>query len=402
MCDGLGVCQLAAGGVECAPYACAAGGCATPCVSQADCVAGAFCESGVCELKGASGDACAGDPVHLGLLRGGGVLRHHVRRRLPVVHRRREGRGLDGTCGLAAAGADPHDDCLDDAAPSCQRDGVCDGMGACQLYPLGTQCAATSCLGNAPVAFACNGAGTCVADSGAAGCAPFSCADGACTTSCLTADDCGPSAYCEAGACLAKLGGAAQVCKGGGDCVSGLCVDGYCCNDACEGQCEACDVPGGEGLCVPVSGAPQGPAAGLRSPALPGSLAPPAPATGPRGRPARGSPAPPSCAARRAAPRAWPRWRRAATAPACPGARIHQLVPVRPLRVRGGQLQDQLRRQRRLRRRPSLRRRAVRAGGQLQRGSPSRARMAAPSTARPFAATATAPARPSAPRSTTA
>jgi len=34
------------------------------------------------------------------------------------------------------------------------------------------------------------------------------------------------------------------------------CVDGYCCNTACTGQCEACDVPSYLGVCVPVVGQP--------------------------------------------------------------------------------------------------------------------------------------------------
>jgi len=34
------------------------------------------------------------------------------------------------------------------------------------------------------------------------------------------------------------------------------CVDGYCCNTACTGQCEACDVPSYLGICVPVVGQP--------------------------------------------------------------------------------------------------------------------------------------------------
>jgi alpha-tubulin suppressor-like RCC1 family protein len=41
-------------------------------------------------------------------------------------------------------------------------------------------------------------------------------------------------------------------------CRDGACVDGVCCESACEGQCEACNVSGQEGSCVAVSGAPQG------------------------------------------------------------------------------------------------------------------------------------------------
>ena len=49
-----------------------------------------------------------------------------------------------------------------------------------------------------------------------------------------------------------------DACTGAGDCKSGLCVDGVCCNSLCDGQCEACDVAGAEGACVPISGDPHG------------------------------------------------------------------------------------------------------------------------------------------------
>lgn len=39
-------------------------------------------------------------------------------------------------------------------------------------------------------------------------------------------------------------------CGGPGGCPSGLCVDGYCCNAACEAPCERCDVPDHEGVCT--------------------------------------------------------------------------------------------------------------------------------------------------------
>jgi outer membrane protein OmpA-like peptidoglycan-associated protein len=44
-------------------------------------------------------------------------------------------------------------------------------------------------------------------------------------------------------------------------CGSGHCTDGVCCDLACNGQCEACNVDGHVGECVAVSGAPVG---GLR------------------------------------------------------------------------------------------------------------------------------------------
>jgi len=44
----------------------------------------------------------------------------------------------------------------------------------------------------------------------------------------------------------------------GPGCASGHCVDGYCCASSCAGQCEACDVAGQEGSCIPVNGPPHG------------------------------------------------------------------------------------------------------------------------------------------------
>ncbi|MBL8715439.1 MAG: hypothetical protein JNL79_05555 [Myxococcales bacterium] len=48
------------------------------------------------------------------------------------------------------------------------------------------------------------------------------------------------------------------ACAKATECASGFCVDGVCCNAACGGQCEACDVAGSVGTCSPVSGAPHG------------------------------------------------------------------------------------------------------------------------------------------------
>ena len=56
--------------------------------------------------------------------------------------------------------------------------------------------------------------------------------------------DCGGSCGgCEPGA----------TCEVAGDCNSGHCVGGVCCDSACEGACETCNNVGGEGQCSPVA-----------------------------------------------------------------------------------------------------------------------------------------------------
>jgi N-acetylneuraminic acid mutarotase len=47
-------------------------------------------------------------------------------------------------------------------------------------------------------------------------------------------------------------------CTSAAECGSGACVDGFCCNTACNGQCGACDLRGFEGTCSPVAGTPHG------------------------------------------------------------------------------------------------------------------------------------------------
>ncbi|HHH10969.1 MAG TPA: hypothetical protein ENK23_02710, partial [Sorangium sp.] len=61
--------------------------------------------------------------------------------------------------------------------------------------------------------------------------------------------ECGMEAVCDGvGNCYAPLGAS---CQSAGECANGWCVDGVCCDAACDGECEACDVPTSEGSCLP-------------------------------------------------------------------------------------------------------------------------------------------------------
>ncbi len=54
---------------------------------------------------------------------------------------------------------------------------------------------------------------------------------------------------------ILNLGNGA-ACGKDPECTSGFCVDGRCCDRWCAGACEACDLPGSEGVCTLVTGAP--------------------------------------------------------------------------------------------------------------------------------------------------
>ncbi len=106
------------------------------------------------------------------------------------------------------------------------------GSGICDL---GVCCAAgctASCRKCAP------GTGACIAIQNADD-----------PNSCTGKDTCDAASVCK------KKSG--QPCASGNECATGFCVNAFCCDRACSGQCEACDgtVPG---RCETIAGPPRG------------------------------------------------------------------------------------------------------------------------------------------------
>ncbi|APR75620.1 Kelch-like protein 1 [Minicystis rosea] len=147
-----------------------------------------------------------------------------------------KGSGIDGTCGNTAAGTAAGVECV--AGSDAELHSNCDGNG------------------NAVVAFFVD-------------CKPNACApDGlSCLTFCDDTVACSTSGWCDVGAtgdggvpddagtgagiCQKKRDDGA-LCTSDEQCTHAHCVDGVCCENACTGQCEACDQVGFTGLCRPV------------------------------------------------------------------------------------------------------------------------------------------------------
>ena len=202
------------------------------------CTVGTQCASGLCVDGVCCDDACADQCRACDLPSARGTC-------APVTsgppHGTRRACGGDGTCGGVCSAASatacsyPGETVVCRTA-SCSaavltRAAACDGAGACPP-------AATASCG----ALACNTAGT------------------ACLTTCTADNQCATTArpYCDQGSCVAGRPNGAR-CASAAECAGQRCVDGTCCDDACQLPCQACDVAGHLGVCSPVpSGTPYG------------------------------------------------------------------------------------------------------------------------------------------------
>jgi Cellulose binding domain len=156
-----------------------------------------------------------------------------------------------GSCQPAELGSDPGDRCSKEDVSTCGKTGVCDGIGACQLYPSGALCQDSGCTGSTlTTAGACNGKGLCETPAPQS-CAPFQCgANGQCRSNCTADADCTSGNKCTMNSCGKLPPGA--TCTADADCGTGVCAQGVCCSSACTGTCKSCALPGSAGTCTNV------------------------------------------------------------------------------------------------------------------------------------------------------
>lgn len=149
----------------------------------------------------------------------------------------------------------------------CEACGETNKVGICsdvKGQPRGARSACggdASCEGSAfTPAPECNGKGACAPPS-AISCGNYVCDGEGCLSMCASDADCSSEAYCvvSSGKCVVKRS-VGSSCKADDECGSAAsyCVDGVCCESACEGQCQSCSEADSLGSCVNVTGAPRG------------------------------------------------------------------------------------------------------------------------------------------------
>jgi hypothetical protein len=300
-CDVLetGTCTTFAAGApgspSCSPYLCDGTSAACPqgCSGDGDCASNHFCDGVACLAIKANGAACAGNTECTsgfcvdGICCNGACSNACDACNVP---------GNEGTCAPKLDGTPGEPPCNpylcngsivtcpNSCAVSahCVAGYYCGGSQCLPLQPNGTTCAANSACasGHCVDGVCCNSAcaascdtcnlpsslGTCttspVASTGNPSCAPYVC-DGASTTcpsTCVTNIDCAPGSFCDAGGNCVGTKPIGSVCTNAAECQSGNCADGYCCNSACNGSCNACNISGSLGTCTPVpDGSPGAP-----------------------------------------------------------------------------------------------------------------------------------------------
>jgi hypothetical protein len=201
VCDGKGICR-AGSSKSCAPNVCTGNSCGARCTQPGDCQTGFYCAAGTCQPRLARGKDCtAASQCQSGNCADG------VCCDLPCT----QGcytcalPSSRGTCQPAPAGQDPRAQCPAQSATTCGRQGGCDGRGTCRLHSRGTTCTSASCAnGTASAPGTCNGLGTCI-QGAKKDCGAYACNGSVCGTTCGAANQCKPGLACNSGVCSAPV-----------------------------------------------------------------------------------------------------------------------------------------------------------------------------------------------------
>ena len=260
VCNGAGTCSSGQLQANCTPYACSGSVCAPQCNADSDCIASSYCllSDHTCRPDQGNGNGCtSAGQCSAGNCVDGVCCETACTGTCQACSAAKKGSGNDGECGPVGAGTDPNGSCEQDISQPCGRDGSCNGLGDCRYYAQGVSCGVSACNGNVAQGMICNGMGSCLADPAGKDCAPYVCGGLGCPANCATSANCQTGYYCDQGTCK-PAGVAGAACKAPTECETGTCVDGVCCDKSCAGTCEACDLPGKEGVCSAVTGDPHG------------------------------------------------------------------------------------------------------------------------------------------------
>lgn len=249
-CPGTEAACPKAAATECGAYACGEPVCKGACETEADCAAAHLCYKAVCVVPVIQGQTCEDDgQCATGHCADGFCCDEECEGQCEAC----DVTDLEGTC--SAVEGQPHGDRNACTADGSACDGSCNGQekAACTYLGEDTLCREASCQdGQAVLEAFCQGTGLCPEVQQQA-CAPFLCAETACDGDCEEDNHCAESAWCSGGVCVLKQEQGTE-CTTDRQCISGPCVDGYCCESVCNGQCESCKVE--PGLCQPVDGDP--------------------------------------------------------------------------------------------------------------------------------------------------
>jgi hypothetical protein len=232
-CDGTGACIAEASGTNCGEgLACfGRGACLAP--NGSACVTAVECGSGNCEPAIGGGSACCTEPCVGGLLCSGDGVCISPEADLGIACTVDGdclgGRCFDGVC------------CDSECGAACERCNTPGQEGRCNAEPAGTQdeqCAEGQ---------ECAGRGQCLMPLGAACALNAECRSGECGAALegggeiCCEEACANGQRCAAnGSCVAAPSPDGSLCATGADCSSNSCVNGRCCESACNGVCEAC------------------------------------------------------------------------------------------------------------------------------------------------------------------